>query len=907
MDPEHLRSSHVFNHFQGFKIALNPYAIPPDRDLIDQFDKATRTGYVEDPGKGREPFSLLFLDNNPFSICSKSDKFSQMSIGYTMVFLYSKFSIWFSLYPLALYALALAVIYSVGNGCLYDATITTIIKEVQSVDQLNRLQELYPASPLPARLNAILSEPGQDQSFKKYRTWSCLILGNTSKCNALDALNCTTNYTETCEIATAEAFLETYINGICHNNVFSVVSASNYIEERRTDNLIGSLQGIVVILAFIMISIFYYVHQKKISKFQRYNATVENYSAMVCGLPSGLNANHMRNLVVGLFKEHALEVTSVNLIFDTREYLDLQDRANILMRSKAKELWKNGSASSQIVEEEELFNPSFTNPFGPSRFSPQIQSGYELQFSPRGMTDGKMENISLINQAISKEVDHYDTELNKINLEINSIATSYNQGAISNLFLGAAVISFMTEEELIKALSIFERSGLMYKTLGFGPIHTKVELILEDGLNSNQLWLEETFSPQDVLWQNLGYSRMNKFLRRLLAAIIALALVVLIFFGILWLKVKSLALSGNLDKNNNQQGNLFGWSLAANVIVGTVVLGIDYTLEFIFLMLGEKFEKASTITITEKNISQKTWMMQIVSSGLIPAAVGLVLLNFYGNGGMIYTIHLIFIANLIGTPFAILFGDVVWYWKKYQRHRIDKFISSKKSGKISTQEEANEVYLRLNFKLSYIYPLILKNIGLACFFSTIFPLGVFYCVLQMIIYYWCFKYILVSITNKVRQFSSRISHDLIVDFELCIVLLVLGMIYDNLVRDVMNGQSITVDPLHIVLLSVSVVLVYFQVTRVSTDCLREKSLSLLTYEQMKAGDPNSYHLANPATVKSIGQTSKQVGSKFNQLNLPIPRLRDLDEIEEQEDRNPRQMEESNRIYVSHYKDFSMSY
>ena len=216
MDREQILSSQIFEHFESFKQALNPYNIPPDTDLLDEFDRATKTGYVLDPSKGREPFSLMFRDNHDFKMLDSSDKFSQMSIGYTLVFLFSKFSFYFALIPLGIYALSIAILYSTGNGCLQDSQVFQINQEITGLSRLARLNELYPQSPVPSRLGEIISDPGIDKGFRRYLYLNCFVIYNTDKCKFLESLDCKSSYTQQCETANMEAFLETYINGICH-------------------------------------------------------------------------------------------------------------------------------------------------------------------------------------------------------------------------------------------------------------------------------------------------------------------------------------------------------------------------------------------------------------------------------------------------------------------------------------------------------------------------------------------------------------------------------------------------------------------------------------------------------------------------------------------------------------------
>lgn len=89
-------------------------------------------------------------------------------------------------------------------------------------------------------------------------------------------------------------------------------------------------------------------------------------------------------------------------------------------------------------------------------------------------------DFSLNNQKARRNVMKYQVRLDDIEARILEDTQSYMKGPNSEYFLGAAIVSFESEEDKIKALSIFERSGWLYRFFGFGPIHTRVELLISD-------------------------------------------------------------------------------------------------------------------------------------------------------------------------------------------------------------------------------------------------------------------------------------------------------------------------------------------------------------------------------------------------------------------------------------------
>ena len=167
----------------------------------------------------------------------------------------------------------------------------------------------------------------------------------------------------------------------------------------------------------------------------------------------------------------------------------------------------------------------------------------------------------------------------------------------------------------------------------------------------------------------------------------------------------------------------------------------------------------------------------------------------------------------------------------------------------------------------------------------------------MAVYYWCFKFILVNVSNKLRSYSEKISRDLLTDLEWILLIFILGMVYEDVVRQLILIKPISVATVHIVLFAAVTVLSYFGVRQSSTDFLREKKMSQSTFYQMKIADPNSYHLSNPATFKTL-QRSKQPGNAFNQMSLFVLPNKDLIEIKQIRKADRMRAENDDKVFKS---------
>lgn len=98
-----------------------------------------------------------------------------------------------------------------------------------------------------------------------------------------------------------------------------------------------------------MVSLFYYLHEKKIRKYALHNTTIENYSVLLLGLQR-LAAPNLGQKIIELFgTKHALKVASVNFLYDTKNYVRLQEKANLTRRDKAKQAYKANLIINQFL------------------------------------------------------------------------------------------------------------------------------------------------------------------------------------------------------------------------------------------------------------------------------------------------------------------------------------------------------------------------------------------------------------------------------------------------------------------------------------------------------------------------------------------------------------------------------
>ena len=172
--------------------------------------------------------------------------------------------------------------------------------------------------------------------------------------------------------------------------------------------------------------------------------------------------------------------------------------------------------------------------------------------------------------------DRRTEEMFEFDYQISALANNYRSGVNNDYFLGTAYVSFATYEQRIAALSLYGRSGWLYDILGMGPVHTKLDLNLEVNGKNHQLWVERASAPQDIIWENLSYSKMSRLIRSLIGLLVSASLMVLDFILIMWLTYLGQKWR---SAQTGETLNTFE-SFVISYIVSFIVFVIDFCLQY---------------------------------------------------------------------------------------------------------------------------------------------------------------------------------------------------------------------------------------------------------------------------------------------------------------------------------------
>ena len=125
------------------------------------------------------------------------------------------------------------------------------------------------------------------------------------------------------------------------------------------------------------------------------------------------------------------------------------------------------------------------------------------------------------------------------------------------------------------------------------------------------------------------------------------------------------------------------------------------------------------------------------------------MLNFFSVGGMIEQVNLIMLLNLVIPPITTILFNVKEILKWWKLKGLKKFMENG-TGEPYTQGEAYDIvsYSLFNIEDQYIY--IFSTLANSIFYFSLFPLGMVYAFLSMLVCYFM---------NKVRVGMTLVLFD----------------------------------------------------------------------------------------------------------------------------------------------------
>lgn len=317
----------------------------------------------------------------------------------------------------------------------------------------------------------------------------------------------------------SDAFVEFYegrnVFGRCKRSFINEISLNNRYEwvdrDKLYDKVLPYLHVVIVLVMLGSIIGFEYWHENYCSSLQAGSMTVGDYTLRFYGLPHGDNLegyplrDNLQNAL--RYGQHRHVVTDINFVYDIEEYLGKKEELN-------KEIVSDYRKDLQKVLED--------------------IEGDEKELQTLNKEGKNNESHPLLNETSKNQTEMASFRTKALVKEIEEWEEKYEKDDIK-MMTGHAYVSFKTIEIRNLFLEKFRKKGFFYDNFRVFPSR-EVDLSLPVNNSEWMVYCKKPTEPNDIIWENLKYGRVNRFFRRLSADILSFIVLCIGFFVLYYMK-----------------------------------------------------------------------------------------------------------------------------------------------------------------------------------------------------------------------------------------------------------------------------------------------------------------------------------------------------------------------------------
>ena len=427
------------------------------------------------------------------------------------------------------------------------------------------------------------------------------------------------------------------------------------------------------------------IRKKEISKLEEFSAFIEN------------------NICIDANKEK-YNVQQINICFKLNKYMNLEEQLQMRKTQKVK------------IEK---------HPYQIKRNKEKGYIGENRRYFSSFLSYYNLYWCNCCDKGISlSQIEKEKVEIEKGIADLMKASEDINQ----NNFSGVAFISFNTLKEQEDFLSQFPSNIFSYfikyiKDLKYIFCFCCFKKNLKTNLSANK-----APEPEDVIYENLEYSYIERNFRTFIVYIISIVLII-ICFGI-YIGINILQ-----DKINDKAIHKI-----LSYIISLINTCVSSALNYIFQMILDfltKMEKQYTMTEYYRSYSVKLTLFSFFTSAVVPLISELIK-NSDGYQILISNMLMMFLVNAFVTPIMWTM-NFTYFLKKFRIYMIERKVDPDSRHNM-TQRELNDLYELPSMSISYKYSYLAKTLLMTFLYIPIFPLGIIISLVGFILGYLLEKF-----------------------------------------------------------------------------------------------------------------------------------------------------------------------
>lgn len=355
----HPNMSYIQKHFllpqvdEIEDIGYNPYMIPPDKKITENFKKASKFGFIIDTLGDICNVCHLPLLNRDYNFTNEEDQFQQNGHSFELYFKFSFFSICF------IFGIALLPFIFVLMGLNKSGKMCTRGREIHSDKSLKNFDlRLENSSKFEKNVNkfssGLLIKYGKKTCSKKnmkYQTY----------CKKYEEIGCVQfPKSGSCLDLTSEFYKSKFVSNSCSSSWYSSISLGNRIsksEPGKKDEISEpryAIQHLVFFVLLFMILGFEYWQKKKQMEIESNAMENSKIYLKITGLSHGpIFKNYpIAEEIVRLFGDFGYVIANISFAYDLDEYLQTKQNIEEIKNRQAKANFKGyGDELNQVFSQ----------------------------------------------------------------------------------------------------------------------------------------------------------------------------------------------------------------------------------------------------------------------------------------------------------------------------------------------------------------------------------------------------------------------------------------------------------------------------------------------------------------------------------------------------------------------------
>ena len=349
--------------------------------------------------------------------------------------------------------------------------------------------------------------------------------------------------------------------------------------------------------------------------------------------------------------------------------------------------------------------------------------------------------------------------------------------------------------------------------------------------------VEHATEAYEVLWKNMGYTTMKKYLYLLLSIFVTIVLVCITLCIVL--------IFNHIQYNITEKKSKNFWKYLLSFLISIFISITNSLGRLILEKVTSNFETIETRTGYYISLSAKISFFTFINTAIVPLLSNYIREEWGNNELLLNNVLMIFITNITLTPFFFYVGpNLCLKLSRRAKARLDlEGIPWEDSP--YTQGELNEIFENPKMDLCYKYSFFSNVVLTSFFYLSILPLGIVFSIFGLIVSYFL-EIVHLQFYKRPEVLNSKLCKFFINHFNVALAVFALGNFI--FLRDAEKNFSPDWNLINLILFII-IMFIPYHGFKINLLGIKEGEVTKGSYDEYELMFPTDYEKQNPLTKK----------------------------------------------------------